>query len=604
MSFVNMMQKNLSEQPVDFPQFKRRRSLPAANAIEAHFMRSLQDGVTECREGQEAESWSNLGRQCRDELKLDEETFRFLIGSDNERQKTTRAIKKLRRIWRSQLGLPRGLSFRPRIALVLSEGQAIRTFLLTDACKSMASWAELFVLSPHDVGAEVAALGPNAHFLPIPMLRRTHFDYLVGYLGYLQTESPTSRRFAERLDESLERELQTGEPITGALRTWQIGTSYRSTDDYLKLYGWSLKLFARSHCVKEAITLLKDLDPDLLFNTSLVSWPSRLWTRAAGLSGLPLITNVISWDNMSTKTLLDEFVDTFLIWSEEMDDDFATSLPFVREKRRVIVGSPQFEPIVQARGRVSREEFLGRYGLDPNKKLILYTTGSKTLFPREADCLDNLLGHWRDNLQEQANIMVRMHPKDRQGRYEELMAKFPEVPFTLAGETAADGNEWVPQPRDIDLLVNQLQHCDVVVNVASTMTLEGFAIDKPSINIGFSLGLSVSARYPMEDYYRSRHYCDVVSSGAAVLVNNYDELYAAIDEVLNHNRFDIDKQRRILAKKCKYTGDASQRINRFLKDFVRSLASPLDRGWRSFQRLRLGERASYHFGRSRASSEP
>jgi hypothetical protein len=596
-----MLQMIRSKDAFDGPAAPARASQP--NEIEARFLQSLREGASDLEESGNAESWRELEQQCRSALRMDEEKLRFLLGNFDS-QKTRRALAKVTKTWnskKSQLARPRRFSLRPRIAMLLSEGQSIRTFLLTDTSKRIAAWADLFVLSPHNVKAEVEALGPHAQYLPIPMLRRTRFDYLVGYLGFLQTEGQTTRRFAERLDESFQLARQSGEPMSGSLRIWEIGTAYRSSSDYLELYNWNLKLFAHTHCLKESMALLDMLDPDVLFNTSLVSWPSRLWTRAAALNGLPIITNIISWDNMSTKTLLDEFVDTFLVWSEEMDGDFATSLPFVREKRRLIVGSPQFEPIVQGRGLVPKAEFLGRYGLDPAKKLILYTTGSKTLFPREADCLDRLLGHWRDNLKDRANIMVRMHPKDRQGRYEEVMAKFPEVPFTLAGETVEGDNQWVPKPQDIDLLVNQLRHCDVIINVASTMTLEGFAIDKPSINIGFSLGLSVSARYPMDDYYKSRHYCDVVGSGAAVLVNDYDEMFSAIDGILEHKQFGIDTQRRILAKKCKYTEDASWRIDRFLKSYAFAVMSPMARGLRSLRRLRrslrrLWERAGRRFG--------
>ena len=86
--------------------------------------------------------------------------------------------------------------------------------------------------------------------------------------------------------------------------------------------------------------------------------------------------------------------------------------------------------------------------------------------------------------------------------------------------------------------MNQLNHCDMIINVASTMTLEGFAVDKPCINIGFSLGLSLNARYPMDDYYKSRHYRDVVESGAARLVEDYEQLFQAIDDVLDGNGYD------------------------------------------------------------------
>lgn len=539
-------------------QFLARRS--ENKAIEALFLQSLREGASDFNESQNAELLKRLVKRCRRELNMDKETFRFLSEGLND-VGAAGQISGLTQTWKLNFDDRRRRSLRPRIVLLLSDGQAIRTFLLTDVCKKLARWADLFILSPHAIGAEVAALGPHARFFPIPPLRRSRFDYLVGYLGYLYTESPTGRRFAERLNENLLTALKAGQPLNTTLRIWQIAAAYQSWDDYLQLYSWSLKLFAYTHCLREATSLLKELDADLIFNTSAVSWSPRLWTRSAALNGLPIVSNVISWDNMSTKTLLDEFVDKYLIWSDEMDEDFTMSLPFVRRKRRVIVGTPQFEPILQEKGLVSRQEFLGRYGLDPDKQLILYTTGSKTLFPREADCLDYLLAHWRSNLRDRASIMVRMHPKDRRGRYEGVMAKFPEVPFTTAGQTLGEEDEWVPEREDIALLVNQLHHCDVIINVASTMTLEGFVIDKPSINIGFSLGLSVSARYPMEDYYKSRHYRDIVDTGAARLVADLDQLYAAIDDVLDRKTYDVAKQREVLRKKCRYAKDSSRRID-------------------------------------------
>jgi hypothetical protein len=395
---------------------------------------------------------------------------------------------------------------------------------------------------------------------------------MVMYLGYLFTESPTNRRMVERLNENLQKASDQGDDVEGALRIWRVATRLTSAADYIKAYGWSIRFFAHIHALGDCASLLSRLDGDLIFNTSMVSPGSRVWTRAAELEGMPIVANVISWDNMSTKTLLDEFADVFLIWSEEMEEDFTGTVPFLRNCSRVIVGSPQFEPIIERRGLVPREEFFRRHGLDPDKKLILYTTGSVTIFPREQACLDHVLGYWRDHLHERANIMVRMHPKDRQGRYEEVQRKFPEVPFTLAGLTLSSEDEWLPVRSDIDLLVNQLHHCDVVVNVASTMTLEGFAIDKPAINIGFTLGSTGSARYPMEDYYKSRHYSDIVDSGAARLVNDFDELFAAIDEILERGARDVAMQRQILRRKCLYVNDSSSRISDVLRRCVEERA--------------------------------
>jgi hypothetical protein len=545
------------------------RSPIANDVFEQQLLASLRETAADLSLSNISALWrfGFLARRCAHELGLGIGCLKFLLGFRS--LLAYRAIRRTRSAWNLRLGRrQRRSSARPGIALLISEGQAVRSFLLTDACRKIASWAELYVLSPLDIEEDVIALGSHAHFLPVPMIQRNRLDTLVSYLGYRQTGSPTNLRFAKRLDESLERASRNKQPVTETLRVWQMAQNYSSDEDYLHLYCWNLRLFAQIYYLNEIAKLLRRLEPDLMFNSSCVSWPARLWTRAAALAAIPVISNVISWDNMSTKTLLDEFADTYLIWSDEMDEDFSTTLPFLRDKSRVVVGSPQFEPTLQGRGLVSRAKFLGSHGLDPTKQLILYTTGSKTLFPREPECLDRLLGHWRGNLQQRATIMVRMHPKDSEGRYKAVREKFTEVPFTMAGRNLASDDDWLPTRDDISLLVNQLHHCDLVVNVASTMTLEGFAIDKPAINIGFTLGSPGSARYPMEDYYKSRHYGDVVATGAARLVSNYEQLFAAIDDVLDRHAYDVEKQRRIMTKKCKYIADSSDRINEFLQAYA------------------------------------
>lgn len=508
---------------------------------------------------------------CAQETGLSPKQIRFLLEEYRSLGPNHDALRKTRQDWdRRRVGLPPRDSGRKRIGVVISDGQATRTFLLTDVCRKLTEWADVVILSPLDIAAEVESLGPAATFLPVPFIRRLRFDKLTTYLGYRFIDSPTAAQFLIRLEENFHEARKGGREMNVSLRVWEIARDFQSAEDYRRIYLWSLRFFAGMHALQEASDLLSSLGLDLMLNTSSVSWPSRLWSRAAPLAKIPVVSNVISWDNMSTKTLLDEMSDSYLIWSEEMEEDCARSLPFVRNKPRTIVGSPQFEPIVQGRGLVPREDFAHRHGLSPQKKLILYTTGSKTLFPREAECLDAVLTHWRANLRDHADIMVRMHPKDKQGRYADVMAKFPEAPFTLAGETLADDDEWVPNRDDIALLVNQLHHCDVIVNVASTMTLEGFAIDKPAINIGFALGGVGNARYPMDDYYKSRHYREIVDTGAARLVNNYVELFAAIDAVLDRGEFDVERQRAALRMKCLHIEDSSDRIVAYLKEYAQA----------------------------------
>lgn len=554
----------------------RGRSLSAA---EKRLLTCLHESAELLPESPAAgtERLALLAERCCAETGISPQDMDFLL-SGLQPSTAAKHIRKVQRAWRRALKeLTSPDPDRPRIAMILPDGQAIRTFLFTDVCRNLSRWSELYILSPYDVEADVRALGPTAHYLPIPAIRRANLDYLVGYLGYFQTGSPTIRRFAQRLDENLSRSSHSEEPMSTALRVWQIGRAYELQGKYLPLYEWSMRFFGQCYSLNTTSKLLRRLQPSFVLNTSVVSWPARLWTRSAALAGIPVISNVISWDNISTKTLIDEFVDTFLIWSKEMDEDFSVSLPFLRDKPRVVVGSPQFEPILQGKGLLERADFMSSFGLDPRNKLILYTTGSKTLFPYEPECLDRLLDHWRKHLRKSASVMVRMHPKDRETRYSAVMAKYPEVPFTVAGETLADDNVWIPRSDDISLLVNQINHCSMIINMASTMTLEGFSIDKPTINIGFTLGPSVSARYPMEDYYRSRHYTDLVESGAVLFCEDYQQMFDAIEELLSADERDFGIQRQLLRRKCEYIEDSSTHIDHFLRSYAlagRPFAAP------------------------------
>ena len=133
------------------------------------------------------------------------------------------------------------------------------------------------------------------------------------------------------------------------------------------------------------------------------------------------------------------------------------------------------------------------------------------------------------------------------------------------GKKEADG---IPNRKDVDLLTNQLCHADLIINVASTMTLEGFVAGTPAINIAYCLGSRKSGRYPMEDYYRSRHYEDVVTEGGVPLAYDSTSLFREVEAFLNQEHLDLSRQQRVLTKKCKHYADASARIEATLRSYA------------------------------------
>lgn len=449
---------------------------------------------------------------------------------------------------------------RKRLMLVVPDGQSIRTILGSSVWHKLQAEAQIVLVTPFQQIRQL--LGelqiPEYGLIQAPQLDKSGLDTLFRFAHYRNSKSPTHQHFVQRLEQA----RTMGHPeFTGRRQLyWDTSAEFVGREAFFKLYRFSILTFGATYPLRLARDFIVKCAPDLMLNANAINFNSKLWTRASALAGVPVVSNVVSWDNISSKWLIDEFSDTYMVWNQEMKTDFQMTFPYLKGKKRIITGTPQFEPILEKKGLLKKDEFFTRMNLDPSLPLVLYTTGSKTTFPKEPECLHEILTHWKQNWRDRMQFMVRMHPKDRSHRYDELRAAFPQVCFTYAGENLADGEEWIPTQSDIELLVNQLTHASVGVNVASTMTLEGFAVDLPCVNIGFDMGLVNSLHYPLSDYYSSKHYRDVVSSGSVSLVQNFQELYKAIEEAVENRVQKKTARNRMFKLKCQFADSASDRM--------------------------------------------
>lgn len=460
---------------------------------------------------------------------------------------------------------------KPLLAIIIPDGQSVRTFIFTDVWKYLNSWADVVIIGMENIKSLCRFISiEEKKILPMLDIKRMHLDTLLRFSHYRNSKSITHKIFRENIEKSLITDSERENKIK---RIWELSAFFSTEKDYIKLYEFMMFCDGAIYPLSKLCEVIRKLKPDMIVNTHAISHNSRIWTKAAALEGIPSAAFVISWDNLSSKWHIDEFANLYLLWSKEMTEDFKNTFPIFSSKNIVITGSPQFEPIIRKSFGVSKKEFFAKYNLKHNIPLILYTTGSKTTFPAEPECLYEILRIWRNNYHNRMQFMIRMHPKDVIERYKSVMTDFPEVPFTLAGENLSRGEKWLPTIDDLGLLVDQINYCDVIVNVASTMTIEGFAVDKPAVNIGFDLGKINAIHYPLKDYYNSKHYSDIVKSGSAKLAMNYEEVFKYILYYLENPFSDRISRQEVLLKKCLYPFDSSERINNALKEFLKGYSN-------------------------------
>ena len=265
----------------------------------------------------------------------------------------------------------------------------------------------------------------------------------------------------------------------------------------------------------------KRLKPVLVFNASHIHCEDAYPVMyIANKLGLKTVTFLYSWDNLTSQGRIIPSYNHYMVWNDQIKKDLLTIYPKINSSQVTVTGTPQFDFHFKKEKIWSNENYCNKIGADPNRPIILYTTGMLNLMPYEemivAEYADYLL-----TLPNKPQLVVRVYPKDKSNRYEQLKKErkdiiFPHIPWETKFLT--------PLPEDSDLLTNMLYHCDIGVNVASTVTLELAMFHKSTINIGFNPPNVDISPLDYSIYYSWDHYKPITDSNCFYLAKSFEDL--------------------------------------------------------------------------------
>jgi hypothetical protein len=200
---------------------------------------------------------------------------------------------------------------------------------------------------------------------------------------------------------------------------------------------------------------------------------------AARRHGVPSLGSVRSWDNVQKH--LRTRPDAITVWNE-LNAHEATDIDRFRPTQVTQVGAPQLDVYFAKPQTAPAPEDLG---LDPHKKTLLVATSSFTYDSDQTYLVDLLLEALRDGeIHHPLQIVLRLHPDDRVGRYlkyrhaPEVILDIPERYLATLG--------WTMTQTDLERMAGLLRHADVMVNFATTVTLEAAIVDTPTLLVAFS----------------------------------------------------------------------------------------------------------------------
>ncbi len=311
--------------------------------------------------------------------------------------------------------------------------------------------------------------------------------------------------------------------------------------------------------------------PDVVFAPNMFSAEDCRLLKAARKRGIKTMTTVKSWDVLTTKAFTRVRADKILVFNE-LNRIEAVQLGDYREDQVIVTGFPQFDVYAQKEAIETREAFCARMGINPAHHILLFAVPGDWKMP----FTDEVVKHVDDaieagELPQNTTILARVHPKytcktEQRKDFRHVVIDRPGTYFGSGQEKSLDTSAaqtfaWTFTDKDILHLANSIYHSDMVLNIESTMTLDGAAFDKPVILIGYDGDHTLPYLESIVRNYDRNHYIYVMDTKGAALAKDKKQLVQAIQRYLDNPKAE-ECERVELREKLLYRvdGKSSQRV--------------------------------------------
>ena len=253
----------------------------------------------------------------------------------------------------------------------------------------------------------------------------------------------------------------------------------------------------------------------------------HLLFAAAAQRGVPVVMPVSSWDNPQKSLGIE--ADAYLVWSDWMKEQVLQRYPRIDPDAVLPTGAPQFDPYFLPGFLQDRDDFLMSLGLDPSKRVVLLATSGTGL--DETFVLEMLLAEMdARRLPRDLHIVVRLHPWDSPVPFQKW-SSVESVHIDSTG-TRLRSIGWAPTEADIRHAGNLIAHSSVLVNMATTMTLEAAVFDTPTVVVGFSQYQPQQFRRIIFDRTFRQHFADIVRRDLVPVAESAGSLARCVQESL------------------------------------------------------------------------
>jgi hypothetical protein len=439
-----------------------------------------------------------------------------------------------------------------RLAFLVPDGTGIRNFVLGRflRCLPAGSEAHVFHGIPEHVRPRVTAgINGNTHWRPLERFRPFGFtDLLQGSLAYAQMYWAQTTSMKRTLSLPIRGTASRRAKQHAKRRLGRLAASPRRMQMLERAAFQAIRRTPEAEFYRQEFRSIK---PTVLFCSQQLSGDTIPAVVAARELEIPTAAFIFSWDNLTSKGRIVMPFDYYLVWSQYMKDELLRYYPTVAAERVMVVGTPQFEPYADPNLLMSREEFFRTLGADPARPLFCYSGGDEGTCPEDPEHVRVLMELIRSGaIEGRPQVVLRPVPVDDGTRYQSVRKQYPELIFSPPKWIHAETGQWsqfIPLAEDVKLLANLTHHCDLNLNLGSTMILDFGMHDKPVVNVAFDIADPPVFGMPVYDfYYTYEHLRPVLEFGATRIARSREELAGHVNAYSRDPGLDREGRRQLI----------------------------------------------------------
>jgi hypothetical protein len=392
--------------------------------------------------------------------------------------------------------------------------------------------------SPHVTSGPAPARGQRDGWRPVAWAVRALGD-LARYAHPRYADAPSLRarvtgKVVRRLERADELEPVGRKVALRAARRLAAGDSQLAES----VIATAAKLERAIPSSPEIDRYVREQAPDVVLATSVVKLasPQVEFLKSARALRIPAATLVASWDNLTNKGLLKWEPERVFVWNEVQRRE-AIELHGIRPDRVTATGAGLFDPWFDRRPSTSREEFVRRMELDPERPYVLFL-GSSPFVTNHSDDEVRFVERWIEALRSSpdervrgAGIAVRPHPVGKGWRDADLSRFENAVIWPRHSERPVS-------PGEHDTFYDSLAHSAAVVGINTTAMIEAAVVGKSVLTV-------LAPEFGQESTLHF-HYLLEENGGFLHVASSLDEHAEQLGRVLEDRAEDAEQRRRFV----------------------------------------------------------